>query len=104
MWHHRPVYVFEPDLLYMVTAGTVHKQHFYRSSDRLELLQTALQDILAEFQWELQTWAVFSNHYHFIARAPADPFWLKRAIQKLHSNTAREINRRDHICGRRVWG
>ena len=80
MWHHRPIHAFEPDVFYMVTAGTLHKQHFYQGSDRLELLQTTLQDILAEFHWTLQAWAVFSNHYHFIAKAPTDASSLKRAI------------------------
>src|ERR1044072_7345741 len=48
MWHHKPMHVFEPDVFYMMTAGTLHKEHFYQGSDRLELLQTGLQDILAE--------------------------------------------------------
>ena len=61
----------------MVTAGTLHKEHFYQGSDRLELLQTAMQDILAEFHWALQAWAVFPNHYHFIAQAPTDASSLK---------------------------
>jgi len=103
MWHHRPIHAFEPDVFYMVTAGTIHKQHFYQGSDRLELLQTALQDILKEFQCDLQAWAGFSNHYHFVARASTEPSSLKPAIQKLHSVTAREINRRDHTYARRIW-
>jgi putative transposase len=103
MWHHRPAHVFEPDVFYMVTAGTLHKEHFYQGDDRLGLLQAALQEVLGEFQWALQAWAVFPNHYHFIAQAPADASSLKPAIQKLHSVTAREINRRDQTGGRRVW-
>src|SRR5262245_26345589 len=103
MWHHRPVHVFEHDVFYMVTAGTLHKKHFYQGNDRLELLQSALREVLGEFHWALQAWAVFPNHYHFIARAPGDASSLKPAIQKLHSVTAREINRRDQTHGRRVW-
>jgi len=98
MWHHRPTHIFEPEAFYMVTAGTMHKQHFFRGDDRLELLQSTLEGVLSEYQWEAQSWALFSNHYHFIAKAPSNAATLKRLIQKLHSITAREINRLD-----RVW-
>ena len=79
----------------MVTAGTLRKEHFYQGDDRLELLQTALREVLAEFHWALQAWAVFSNHSISSRGRLQTHNSSNRAIQKLHSVTARGINRRD---------
>ena len=101
-WHHRPVHVFEPNQLYMVTASTLHKQLLFRD-DRLSILQGCLFSLVEKFGWKLQAWALFSNHYHFIAKAPDDARTLKILIRQLHSLTARELNRMDDCLGRQVW-
>ena len=102
-WHHAPLHMFVPNTMYMVTGSTLHRQHFFRGNDRLELLHNALLEISAMFHWSLQAWAVFANHYHFIARSPDDATTLRRLIQRLHSQTAREVNRLDTAPGRQVW-
>lgn len=102
-WHHRPAHVFEPKQLYMVTASTLHKQPLFKGEDRLDLLETRLFSLCETFGWELQAWALFPNHYHFIAKAPEDAKTLKTLIRQLHSFTARELNRMDDSSGRRVW-
>jgi len=51
----------------------------------------------------LEAWAVFSNHYHFVVHAEPDAKPLRAAIQQLHADTAREINRMDRVPGRTVW-
>ncbi|TAN38031.1 MAG: hypothetical protein EPN23_03520 [Verrucomicrobia bacterium] len=103
MWHHRPAHLFLPNQLYRVTAGTHHKEHFFRSDDRLRLLQETFFACIRRSGWELQSWAIFSNHYHFIAQAPVQAETLKPMLQRLHSLTAREINRLDQTAGRKVW-
>ena len=102
-WHHRPPHLFVPNTLYMVTASTLHKQHFFKGSERLRLLHDELLEVTSSFEWMLQAWAVFSNHYHFIAQSPADAKTLKPMIQRLHSQTAREANRLDGVTDRQVW-
>jgi putative transposase len=102
-WHHRPLHVFEPNQLYMVTAGTLHKQMFFKGTDRLGLLQNHLFSLSEKFGWELQAWVLFSNHYHFIAKAPDDAQTLKVLVRQFHSLTARELNRMDSFSGRKVW-
>jgi putative transposase len=87
----------------MVTASTLHKQHFFRGNERLRLLHDALLEVTAAYEWSLQAWAVFSNHYHFIARSPDDATTLKKMIQRLHSQTSRGVNRLDAVSGRQVW-
>jgi putative transposase len=53
-------------------------------------------------RWELQAWAVMSNHYHFVG-VSEQPVSLPVLIRQLHSDTARELNRQDATPGRRVW-
>lgn len=103
MWHHRPAHLFLPNQLYMVTGGTHHKEHFFRDPERLRLLQETLFACAQRSGWELQSWAIFSNHYHFIAQAPEQAETLKPMLQRLHSLTAREVNRLDQAAGRQVW-
>ena len=102
-WHHRPAHVFESNTMYIVTAGTLYKKHIFHESQRLRLLQDALFEVAQVYDWTLQAWAVFSNHYHFIARSPDDGKTLRPMIQRLHSQTSREVNRLDGAQGRKVW-
>jgi putative transposase len=90
-------------MLYMVTAGTLNKMHFFNSPDRLEYLQDALLKTLEKHPWAIHAWAVFVNHYHFIAKAPGTQASLGSLIKELHSITAREVNRLDGAVGRQVW-
>ena len=39
---------------------------------RLEFLHDSLLGLAEEYGWNLQAWAVFSNHYHFVAMSPPD--------------------------------
>jgi putative transposase len=87
----------------MLTASTVGKQLIFRDNDRLHILQSTLFGVVEAYEWDLQAWAIFSNHYHFVARSPKDATTLKKMIQRLHSQTSRAVNRLDGISGRRVW-
>jgi len=58
---------------------------------------------LKNIGWELHAWAVFPNHCHLIAFSNEKPQLLREFIRKLHSKTAREINKLDQVSGRKVW-
>ena len=103
-WPHAPPHFISESGAYMVTAGTYEKEHFFRGPDRLKLLQTTLLELTEQYGWQIQAWAVFSNHYHFIASLPdAGGGNLSRVLSHLHSNTARAINGLDTKPGRKVW-
>jgi len=102
-WHHSPVHWFVPNTLYMVTASTLYKRHIFDTQEKLHLLQETLFEVIRVYGWELHAWAVFVNHYHFIARSPEDGTTLQRLIQRLHSQSARLVNALDTSPGRRVW-
>ncbi|MCX6376885.1 MAG: transposase [Armatimonadetes bacterium] len=102
-WPHAPVHRLEEGGTFIVTAGTYGKQHFFRGADRLALLQDCLLSTAKEWGWRLQAWAVFSNHYHFVALSPASGASLSDMIKRLHTATAVAVNEMDGTAGRRVW-
>lgn len=86
----------------MVTGSTLHKERLVNSPEKLTLVEAALFDVMEEFGWQLQAWAVFANHYHFVGLAPEEPR-LSEALNKLHTCTSRELNKMDEAPGRKVW-
>jgi putative transposase len=89
--------------MYIVTASTLGKQRLFRGDGRLRMLQDTLFEVADTYGWQLQAWALFSTHYHWIARGPTDSTNLKALIQRLHSQTARRVNELDTTPRRRVW-
>ena len=87
----------------MVTAGTYRKEKFFLTPDRLQMLHDLLLATAREFDWRLQAWAVFWNHYHLIAISHGHPTSLKAFVSKLHAVSARAVNNRDKARGRKVW-
>ena len=126
-WPHSPVHRVYEAGTYMVTAGTYLKQPLFRGADRLRYLCEKLLELAETYQWQLQAWAVFPNHYHFVGLSP-EPISEERqqagAVQSgsklpqskaaalqtlaeftkhLHSLTAIEVNRWDQAGGRQAW-
>jgi putative transposase len=102
-WPHAPVHRLSGARTYLVTAGTLRKQHFFRESRRLDLLQTQLLSLAKDYCWQLEAWAVFSNHYHFVGHREESSGDLADFLGHLHSVTASEINGWDARGGRQVW-
>jgi putative transposase len=87
----------------MVTAATYQKRPLFRSGKRLTFLCQTLLSLAKKYGWKLEAWAVFPNHYHFIATSEQSARNLRAFIGNLHVVTAREINREDGTVGRKVW-
>jgi len=102
-WPHTPIHKTSEHGTYIVTAGTLHKEHFFRGKERLDLLESKLLELAKESGWQLEAWAVFSNHYHFVGSSQEGSGTLKDFLTKLHSVTATEINRQDRTPKRQVW-
>jgi putative transposase len=102
-WPHAPLHRFTANAHYFVTAGTYQKQHFYRDAASLERLQQRLFDMTRKHAFVLQAWALFSNHYHFVAYSDGAGEQLAPMLRELHSREAIDCNRRDEASGRRVW-
>src|SRR5690348_16275390 len=67
-WPHAPVHELSDHGIYIVTAGCSHKQHFFNTEDKLTLSESKLLELANHYQWQIEAWAVFPNHYHFVAR------------------------------------
>jgi len=101
-WPHSPLHRLSEGGTYIVTAATYEKAPVFRSGPRLALLCNTLLKLSAEYAWSLQAWAVFPNHYHFVASCASGDS-LRTLIRHIHSATAREINQIDERSARKVW-
>lgn len=87
----------------MVTTATIGKVHFFRDGGRLDLLQNTLVSLAPKYDWHLEAWAMFSNHYHFVGYTLSSPSRLNEFLAEFHASTARDLNRLDGEPARRVW-
>ncbi len=102
-WPHAPLHRLGTHGIYFVTAGTYLKESYFRGAERLAVLHRGLLKVCADFGWRLEAWAVFSNHYHFIAESPATAESLPVMLSLLHEKTAKWANKLDGAAGRKVW-
>ena len=102
-WPHAPAHRISEYGTYIVTAGTLRKNHLFAGPERLDLLESALLRTAKEFGWHLEAWAVFSNHYHFVGYSQKDSAKLNEVTKQLHGETARDVNKLDRLAGRQVW-
>jgi putative transposase len=105
-WPHAPIHQLAARGTYFVTGSTYNKGQFFRAAKRLEVLHRGLLAVANQFAWQLEAWAVFSNHYHFVAHSPAtaaDATSLSEMLSVLHVKTAAWVNKLDKQPGRKVW-
>lgn len=102
-WPHAPCHIFDTVGTYMVTASTLHKKMLFQSPRELNLLQNTLFELSLKYEWRLEAWAIFPNHYHIIAHSPLDPTTLKKFISHLHTSTAKDLNQLHNQPGRKIW-
>jgi putative transposase len=102
-WPHAPPHWKWRAGTYFVTAGTYLRKHRFGSRPRLAYLTRELLALADEAGWQLEAWAVFSNHYHFVAKSDDDSKPLGSWLRVLHGRSACWVNRRDGMRGRKVW-
>jgi putative transposase len=101
-WHHAPPHRFNESGTYMVTAATYDHEHVFRGEVALDRLQAELL-AAREMGWDFEAWAVFSNHYHFVAQMRQGAVPLSDVLHRIHQRTALWANERDGQPGRKVW-
>jgi len=102
-WPHAPPHRLSERGTYFVTASTHQRVHHFRGKERLEVLHRGLLTVARDFGWNLEAWAVFSNHYHFIGNSPDDAGSLSGMLGTLHAKTAGWVNRLDAAPERKIW-
>ena len=88
---------------FFITSGTYQKQHFFRDPKRLDVMQRGLLTLASKYGWQLEAWAIFSNHYHFVAHNMNNSVTIDQLIHEYHSKLAIWINKEDNALGRQVW-
>jgi putative transposase len=101
-WPHAPIHRFGEAGTYFITAGTLHKQPFFRAPDALNALRDSLFTYAARFNCWLQAWALLSNHYHLVISCDKAED-IASMLRELHKSSAIDANRRDGTKGRKVW-
>ena len=101
-WPHSPVHRLSSAGAFTATAATHGKAAIFSSRARLDELQCQLLLLAEHYSAALQAWAIFPNHYHFVAEL-SDPKELLASICHLHLLTARQMNELDGTMGRKVW-
>jgi REP-associated tyrosine transposase len=71
-WPHAPNHQLSVRGTYFVTVSTYLREHHFKGKARLAVLHSGLLKVAADFGWQLEAWAVFSNHYHFVGHSPAN--------------------------------
>ncbi len=102
-WAHAPPHWTHEPGIYFVTASTLDHQPHFKGPEMLDFLEATLLKCLEEGGWKLQAWAVFPNHYHFVASHGSDARALAKVLGKVHMLTAQQANLRDMTPGRKVW-
>jgi putative transposase len=80
-WPHAPVHRLDSAGIYIVTGGTLHKKQFFQTADTLTLLENSLLTLSKHYEWQLEAWSVFVNHYHFVGRCYRDAPDLHRFLK-----------------------
>src|SRR5881628_433177 len=97
-WPHAPTHQLATNGTFFVTASTYTKAHHFRGADRLRVLHRGLLTVARDYGWRFEAWAVFSNHYHFVAHSPAqgpEASNLSDMLKVLHVKTAEWLNKLD---------
>ena len=102
-WPHAPVHRLGSNGIYMVTGATMYKEHFFAGRNKLQLLEGSLLTLSKQYDWQLEAWAAFANHYHLVARGNGNSENLRVFLKHFHSETARQVNKLDGSSGRQVW-
>jgi putative transposase len=53
-WPHAPTHRLSEHGTFLVTAGTLYKEHHFRTPQRLGLLQAKLLELARQYGWQLE--------------------------------------------------
>ena len=103
-WPHAPPHWLCNGGFYFVTASTYHREKIFDSEEKLDEVTRLLVETAHRFGWSLRAWAVFTNHYHFLAESPkGSGESLRQWLSVFHRSSAIAINQIDGTEGRRIW-
>jgi putative transposase len=99
---HRPIHFYVDQECCWITAATLYHQRFFHDDARKRLWVEEFRAAGEAWRVELVAWTLMDHHYHAIAR-PEQGASLVRFLNRLHTQTSKEVNRLDGVQGRQVW-
>jgi len=105
-WPHAPPHRLQSSGTYFVTARTLDRVEHFHDPMRRDFVHLWLLELARRYGWQMEAWAVMSNHYHFVAHSPAngsDANSLQKWLKHFHADVTRQINRDDGVKGRKIW-
>jgi hypothetical protein len=58
-WPHAAIHRRDSRGIYMVTAATLHKEHLFVGTDRLDLLEHELLSLAKQYEWQTSSMGSF---------------------------------------------
>ena len=99
---HEPPHFRHAKGWFLITTATYeHKHYFQTNQDRAWLLEE-LEKELHTSEITMSSWVVLPNHYHLLVHCQqlSD---ISRPLRRAHARTARQLNLRDELQGRKIW-
>ena len=102
MKRHRPPHLYLDDTFYMITGSVLYSQAFLRPDWAKEVLLQKIKELIPEYGFRCHAWGILDDHYHILIKTRIGRD-LAKLMQRLHSITSLQMNRREGCPGRQVW-
>ena len=99
--HEPPHFRLSKGWFLMTVATYEHKQYFRTEEERAWLLEE-IQKELEVAKISISGWVVLPNHYHLLVQCQPLSV-ISQPLRRVHARTARKLNQRDGLIGRKVW-
>ena len=87
---------------FLVTAATYEHKHYFHTEEERAWLLEELQKELQTAKISIGGWVLLPNHYHLLVQCQSLSI-ISQPLRRLHARTARELNRREELSGRKIW-
>ena len=99
---HEPPHYYRAEGWFLITAATFNHEQYFRTDEERARLWNELLKELQVVGISIGSWVVLPNHYHLLVECrPLST--ISQPLRRVHARTARELNRREGMSGRKVW-
>ena len=100
--YHRPPRFYETQGWFLITASTYGRKSYFNADQERIWLLGELQKEFQDAEIPVTGWVILSNHYHLLVECNLLSA-ISQPLRRVHARTARQLNRRDGVSGRKVW-
>ena len=99
---HEPPHFHNIKGWFLITAATYEHKRYFQTDEEQAWLLSELRKELQVANISISGWVVLPNHYHLLVKCQPLSV-ISQPLRRVHARTARELNRREGISGRKVW-